>query len=321
MKFAVIFPGQGSQKVGMGHDLFTQTKIGQEIFKKINTIAGKDLSNIIFNGPVEELNQTKNTQIAIVAISVILVLLLQEKITEKNLTFNPFACCGHSLGELTALWYANIIDLDTLLKLVLYRGKIMQNAPDGGMAAVLNITSDKIEDLLKKHNLKDKLVIANYNSPYQLVISGNKDAISLLPELVKTIGGKTIILPVSGAFHSPLMNESANLFISEINKLNISNKVKISIYQNYDSKPSLEAKMIIEKLKKQMTSPVLWTQTINNLVTEKVSALIEIGPGKVLTGLIKKIDPKVECYNIQDLNSLNDFIDNYEYKLLSARTT
>ena len=321
MRFAVIFPGQGSQKVGMGHDLFEQTEIGKKIFEKINAVTGKDLSNIILNGPSEELNQTKNTQISIVAISIILVLLLEEKIKIKNLSFNPFACCGHSLGELTALWYTDLIDLDSFLKLVLLRGEIMQKAPEGGMAAILNLTSEKIEALLKENNLKDKLVIANHNSPSQLVISGNKDAIQSLPELIKKADGKTIILPVGGAFHSPLMNEPANLFINAINKLKITNKAKIPIYQNSDGLPSEESKDIVEKLKKQMISPVYWTQTINNLVTEKVSTFIEIGPGKVLTGLVKKINPETDCYNIEDLDSLNDFIDKYEHKLLSTRTT
>jgi len=321
MRFAILFPGQGSQKVGMGLDLFEQTKFAKEIFNLINQTANRNISDIFLTGSQEELNQTKNTQISLVAVSTALTQILQENLKSKKLDFKPFACCGHSLGELTCLWYTEIVSLKEVVELVLLRGNLMQEAPIGRMAAVLNIENSKISKLIKENDLSNDVVIANFNSPTQFVLSGNKDAINSLIPKFKLLGGKAIILPLSGAFHSPLMNKPAEIFSAQIDKLlNQSRKnAKIPIYQNLDGEPSTDSKTILEKLRKQMISPVLWTQTINNLVNDNVRAFIEIGPGKVLTGLVKKINPEVECYNIFDLESLNNFVENYECKFLSTK--
>ncbi|MBI2996563.1 MAG: ACP S-malonyltransferase [Candidatus Melainabacteria bacterium] len=319
MYFAVLFPGQGSQKAGMGLDLYEHTEIAKDIFNKVNLQANRNISNVFLYGPQEELNQTKNTQISIVAVSVALTLLLTEELKKRSLPFKPYAACGHSLGELTALWFANFITLEDLIKLVLVRGNLMQNAPGGKMAAILNLTSEKIEkEILDKNNL----VIANYNSPTQLVISGKKEAFENIEEKVKLLGGKTIILPVSGAFHSSLMEDSSKKFVLEIDKLlelPVNNQT-VPVFQNIDGLSNKDFKSIKEKLKRQMISPVLWTQTINNLVNENVRAVIEIGPGKILTGLVKKINPGIDCYNVNDLNSLQEFINIYELKLLKHQS-
>ncbi|MBI1857543.1 MAG: ACP S-malonyltransferase [Candidatus Melainabacteria bacterium] len=321
MRFAILFPGQGSQKVGMGLDLFEQTKFAKEIFNLINQTANRNISDIFLTGSQEELNQTKNTQISLVAVSTALTQILQENLKSKKLDFKPFACCGHSLGELTCLWYTEIVSLKEVVELVLLRGNLMQEAPTGRMAAVLNIENSKISKLIKENDLSNDVVIANFNSPTQFVLSGNKDAINSLIPKFKLLGGKAIILPLSGAFHSPLMNKPAEIFSAQIDKLlNQSRKnAKIPIYQNLDGEPSTDSKTILEKLRKQMISPVLWTQTINNLVNDNVRAFIEIGPGKILTGLVKKVNPEVECYNIFDLESLNNFVENYECKFLSTK--
>lgn len=314
MKFAILFPGQGSQNVGMGADL-THTEIASEIIKKVNNIAGRKISDIFLHGPEEELNQTKNTQISIVIVSVLLTLILKEELKSKKISFVPSACCGHSLGEFTALWFLNLLNLEELIRLILIRGNLMQNAPPGGMAAILNLSEEKIKLFISEGELKDKLTIANYNSPTQYVISGEKETINKIPEKIKSIGGKAIILPVSGAFHSPLMERFSKDFNNEIDKLFILSTldIKIPIYQNYDGKPSTDYKTIKEKIKKQMTSAVLWTQTINNLVNDGVNAIIEVGPGKILTGLVKKINPNVNCYNINNLASLKEFVTNHEH--------
>lgn len=319
MRFALLFPGQGSQKVAMGLDLYKETDIGKNLISQVDNLLGRNISNIFLYGPSSELNQTKNTQISIVTISVALILLLKAELKTRNIEFLPFACAGHSLGEFTALWFTNILTLEELIKIISIRGNLMQNAPSGGMAAILNTELENIKKILDSEEFKDKVIIANYNSPYQFVISGQKEIITKVCEQVKSIGGKAIILPVSGAFHSMLMEEPSKMFNLELDKSNILSKqnIKIPIYQNCDGRPTNDPKVINEKIKKQMTSPVYWTQTINNLVNDGVKAVLEIGPGNVLTGLTKKINPNIDCYNIFNLNSLRDFIKNYECEFLS----
>lgn len=322
MSFAVLFPGQGSQKVGMGSDLFEKSNIAKDYFESVDQFLSRKLSHLFIHGPQEELNQTINTQIAIATVSIGLTLVLKEELKKKSIEFLPSATCGHSLGEFTSLWFINLLTDNELMNLVSIRGSLMQNAPPGGMAAALNLDAQTILKIIEENGYKDKIVIANYNSPGQLVISGNKDGITNLSEQIKLKGGKAIILPVGGAFHSPLMKEPSKKFNLEIEKVNLLSKreTTIPIFQNYDSKGSKDPKAIIEKLKNQMTSPVLWTQTITNLVNYGVNTVVEIGPGKVLTGLVKKINPNLNCYNISDLESLNDFVTNYEHKFLSFKS-
>ncbi|MDO8610834.1 MAG: ACP S-malonyltransferase, partial [bacterium] len=238
---------------------------------------------------------------------------------KKNILFTPCCTCGHSLGEFSALWLIGFLSTDELIKLVSIRGNLMQNAPPGSMMAVLNLDESKIKNLINESG--GNITLANYNTSNQFVISGEKDNIKKLTEKIKLNGGKAIILPVSGAFHSPLMEGASKAFNLEIDKLNLSNikNISIPVYQNTDGNPSKDPLIIKEKLKKQMTSSVLWTQTINNLVKDGVTTVVEIGPGKILTGLVEKINPDIECHNINDLITLKEFILFYESKLQSTR--
>ncbi len=308
MKLAVLFPGQGSQKVGMGLDLLEKSNLAEELFRKADVIAGRKISEIFLHGPESELNQTKNTQISIVLVSVALTLLLQDELKKQDLTFNPIACCGHSLGEFTALWFSKLFSFEELINIVSVRGNLMQNAPSGGMAAVLNLTNDQLENILNIESFKNKIVIANYNSPTQLVISGEKTAIESIVPVIKTSGGKAIVLPVGGAFHSPLMNIPAKEFEKEIDSLQITSNPIIPVYQNTDGKSSNDIEQIKAKLKKQMISSVCWIQTVNSLTAAGVDTVVEIGPGKVLTGLVKKINPGIICHNVSDYTSLLEFL-------------
>ena len=311
-KFAVLFPGQGSQKIGMGLDLLEKTPLARELFNKIDSVTGRKISKFFLHGPEDELNQTKNTQPSIVIISTLLTLLLKDELKKKNLNFTVSACCGHSLGEFTALWFCGLLSIEDLINLVAVRGNLMQNAPPGSMAAVLNLTKEQIENLLNANDIKNKIIIANHNSPAQFVISGEKTAIEEILPKIKSSGGKAIVLPVSGAFHSPLMDIPSKEFAKELDKLQTApNDIKIPIFQNTDGEPSTNTVEIKEKTKNQMTSPVLWTQTINNLVNAKINTVIEIGPGQVLTGLAKKINPDIDCYNICDHASLVEFVSAY----------
>ena len=320
--FSLLFPGQGSQKVGMGLDLYESTPV-KDLYKKVDSILGRDLTQIFMHGPEEELNKTLNTQVAIVTISCVLSILLKERLKEKKLPeIEVVSCTGHSLGEFSALWYSGLMSFEELIKIVSIRGNLMHNAPSGGMAAILNLQAEKIIEILKKYNYEADIVIANYNSPNQIVISGKKDSILKIEPMLTEAGAKYISLPVSGAFHSPLMLESSNKFISEIDKMNllIKDNIKIPIYQNCDGRSSTSSQEIIAKLKKQMTSPVYWTQIVNNIVTTGVTTFIEIGPGKILTGLVKKINKNLLCFNISDLESIENFIKIYESSLLKTNS-
>ena len=314
MNVAVLFPGQGSQKVGMGLDLLEKSNLAKELFQKVDSVSKRELSKVFLYGPESDLNQTKNTQPSIFIVSVLLTMILEEEFKKRNLAFQPKACCGHSLGEFSALWFSKAFLLEDLIKLVNIRGNLMQNAPPGAMAAVLNLSVEQIKETLASENLNDKIVIANYNSPSQFVISGEKDAVSSIVPKFKSAGGKTILLPVSGAFHSPLMNAAAKEFANSVDQLPSNAKIHIPVFQNVDGKPSTDISEMKAKTKNQMTSCVYWSQTINNLYDSGVGTVVEIGPGKVLTGLTKKINPNIECHNIFDYASLMDFVSKCEAK-------
>ncbi len=281
---AYVFPGQGAQFSGMGKELYKNSNTAKKLFEKANTILGFNITKIMFEGSEDELKQTKVTQPSIFLHSVILAKVLGEK-------FQPDFVAGHSLGEFSALVAAKYLTFENGLKIVSKRAKAMQKACEkepSTMAAILGLEDKIVESVCK--NINEIVVPANYNCPGQLVISGSKSGIDNACEKLKEKGARrALILPVGGAFHSPLM-ESARLELKTIiDNTNFKQGI-CPIYQNVNGLPEEEPQIIKENIIKQLTAPVLWTQTMELMIKNNVTNIIEVGPGKVLQGLFKKID-------------------------------
>jgi [acyl-carrier-protein] S-malonyltransferase len=289
---AYVFPGQGSQFSGMGKDLFENSAKAKALFLQANDILGFDIIKIMFAGTDEELRQTNVTQPAIFIHSVILA-----RISEA---FAPEMVAGHSLGEFSALVANGTLSFEDGLKLVSKRAMAMQKACElvpGTMAAVLALADEKVEEICA--SISDEVVVAaNYNCPGQLVISGTVKGIEKACELMKAAGAKrALVLPVGGAFHSPLM-EPARLELEEAIKNTLFSKPTCAVYQNVHAKPSTDVEAIKLNLIAQLTAPVRWTQSVQNMVKGGATQFVECGPGKVLQGLVKKIEPGVEVASI-----------------------
>ena len=289
---AYVFPGQGSQFSGMGKDLFENSAKAKEMFLQANDILGFEITKIMFAGTDEELKQTNVTQPAIFIHSVILA-----KISE---TFAPEMVAGHSLGEFSALVANGTLSFEDGLKLVSKRATAMQKACElvpGTMAAVLALADEKVEEICA--SILDEIVVAaNYNCPGQLVISGSVKGIEKACELMKAAGAKrALILPVGGAFHSPLM-EPARIELEEAIKNTKFSTPTCAVYQNVNAKPSTDVKAIKLNLIAQLTAPVRWTQSVQNMAKDGGTQFVECGPGKVLQGLVKKIEAGVEVASI-----------------------
>lgn len=289
---AYVFPGQGSQFSGMGKDLFENSAKAKELFLQANDILGFDITKVMFTGTDEELKQTNVTQPAIFIHSVILA-----KISE---TFAPEMVAGHSLGEFSALVANGTLSYADGLKLVSKRAMAMQKACElvpGTMAAVLALADDKVEEICA--SIKDEVVVAaNYNCPGQLVISGSVKGIEKACELMKAAGAKrALVLPVGGAFHSPLM-EPARVELEDAIKNTLFSKPTCAVYQNVNAAPSTDIEVIKTNLIAQLTAPVRWTQSVQNMVKDGATNFVECGPGKVLQGLVKKIEAGTEVASI-----------------------
>jgi [acyl-carrier-protein] S-malonyltransferase len=284
MKKAYVFPGQGAQFVGMGKDLYDNLPLAKEMFEKANEILGFRITDLMFSGTVEDLKQTKVTQPAIFLHSVILAYALGED-------FNPDMIAGHSLGEFSALVAAKAMSFEDGLRLVAARANAMQKACEAvpsTMAAVLGLDDKVVEDICA--SIKDEVVVpANYNCPGQLVISGSVAGIEKACVLMKEAGAKRALpLTVGGAFHSPLMLPAQEELAKAIENTNFNTPI-CPVYQNVNAKPMTEAKEIKENLIKQLTAPVRWTQISLAMVEDGATTFIEVGPGTVLQGLIKKV--------------------------------
>jgi len=283
---AYVFPGQGAQYVGMGKDLYEQTEIGKELFEKANDILGFSITDVMFNGTDEDLKQTNVTQPAIFLHSVILAKTIPD--------FNPDMVAGHSLGEFSALVANGALAFEDALKLVAKRAAAMQKACEiepSTMAAIMGLKDETVEEVCDQ--IDDVVVPANYNSPGQVVISGSTGGIDTATEILKEKGAKRAVkLKVGGAFHSPLMEPAKQELEKAINETAFS-KPTCPVYQNATATPSDDPETIKENLIKQLTSPVKWTQSVENMIQDGAKSFTEVGPGKVLQGLIKKVDRKM----------------------------
>ena len=305
IKLGWIFPGQASQYVGMGKDLYESTILGKSYFKLANDILGCDLKTIIFDGPEEILKRTEYTQPAIFLISSILSKLLQEKLGD------PVVSAGHSLGEYSALLTANAFSFEEGMQLVKVRSSAMKEACEqikGTMAAIIGFDILKLQKLCSEYKGSGKVVIANYNSPNQIIISGSIKAVRSILEKSKFLGAKlTKEINVGGAFHSPLMKIATESLAEKVNSIQISN-LKYSVIANFDGNPNRESSKIKYSLIKQIENPVLWYQSITAMCNFKIEKFIEVGPGRILQGLNKRISKEIPCdgvSNLKDLENLN----------------
>ena len=304
LKKSWIFPGQASQKVGMGLDFYENTDLGKNYYDLANDILGEDIKDISFNGPDEKLKITKFTQPAIFIVSTIISHLLLEK------GHNPDGVAGHSLGEYSALAAAGGIDFETGLELVKVRSNSMDNAGKlipGTMAAVIGMDRARVKELTQKLSSEQIVVAANYNTENQIVISGNIETVKDFIDIAKENGARMAIpLNVSGAFHSPLMKPAREELADKLDSIEITD-INIPIYSNVNAKPTRKGSDIKKSLINQLENPVLWFDSINNMVNDKFSKFTEIGPGKVLCGLNKKINKDLFTNNIESYRELESY--------------
>lgn len=298
---AFVFPGQGSQYVGMGKDFYENFQEVKDIYEKVNQKLGFNLKEIIFNNE-ENLNLTEYTQPSILLTSYIIY-----KIFSEKTNIRPSFVAGHSLGEFTALTVSDSLTIEDAVYLTYIRGKLMQSAvPEGKglMAAIIGLDSQKIEEILK--TVDGIVEIANYNSYEQTVISGETEAVKKAMELLKNSGAKKVVpLAVSVPAHSSLLKEKAEEFAKYIDSTDIKD-AKISVISNITAKPISKSEEIKTELKAHFYSSVRWVQTVEFLASQGVNKIYEIGPKKVLTGLIKRINPNIELKNIETLKDLEN---------------
>ena len=307
MRYLFVFPGQGSQKVGMGADLFKNFKQARVVFEEASDATALNLKKLCFEGPLEELTKTFHAQPALLTVSVAIL-----RILEAESDLKPTLVAGHSLGEYSALVANGALTLSLAVSLVKKRGGAMQKAVPlgvGSMAAVLGLEPERIEECCEKVNRKDHVVsIANFNAPLQTVISGHKQAVEEESALCKEMGGKSIPLPVSAPFHCELMKGAQEAMKLELEKVKV-NSFGISYIANYDAKTHTENNEVKELLVKQICSPVRWVSSMKEAIKNDVEKGFEIGSGTVLTGLMKKIAPEFPIQNISDVESLKKVLN------------
>lgn len=310
-KIAFVFPGQGSQYIGMGKDFYENFEQSKKVYKKANEVFGKNLSNLCFNGTEEDLTKTENTQPAILATSIAMLKALESRGIKADYT------AGLSLGEYTSLVYAGALSFEDALEVVVKRAKFMQEAVPigiGGMAAILALDEEKVLKALELGNTLGKVEIANYNSPGQIVISGELEAVKKTCQEALTLGAKKAVpLDVSAPFHSKLLIPAGEKLKKELEKLEFHDLNK-NLVSNVDAKVAMDKDELKDKLVRQVSKSVLWQQSVENMIDRGVEIFVEIGPGKTLTGFVKRISKKIgrkdiKTLNVRDIDSFNKTMD------------
>ena len=295
---AFLFPGQGSQSVGMGKELFENFAQARQVFEEANDALRFSISKLCFEGPGETLKLTENTQPAILTTSIAALRVLQN---EKG--FVPQLAAGHSLGEYSALVASGALTFGDAVRIVRLRGRFMQEAVpvgEGAMAAILGMEQGEVETLCKEVAGREMLAPANFNSPGQIVISGHSKAVERAVEGVNQKGKRAVLLPVSAPFHSPLMKGAGERLAKELEGISIED-LKIPVITNVEAEINTSKERVKSLLVTQVSSPVRWEESMKRMVTEGIERVLEIGPGKVLSGLMRRIDSKIETGNIEDI--------------------
>ena len=307
--FSVIFPGQGSQIIGMGKEFYDNFTYVKQYFLQADEFLRKDLSGIILNGPKELLDQTENTQPAIFLVSYSIYKVIENE-TKFNIKDANFYA-GHSLGEYSALCCAESISFEQTLNLLNHRGKSMQNAVpkgEGGMLAVLGIQIDELNKIIDENSNKFQCYIANDNSTGQVVLSGSSESIESISNLLFQKKVKFVKLPVSAPFHCPLMTKATQEMKDIILETEFK-QPKINIISNVDARPQNQPEIIKNLLIQQIENPVKWRESVNYMINSGVKKFVEIGPGKVLSGLIKRIDRNVKLNQVNNLNDAKNLLN------------
>jgi len=298
---AFIFPGQGSQYVGMGKELYENFSVAKQIFEEADDALRQSISGLCFKGPEEALKLTENTQPAVLTTSIAALKVLQ---AEKGLI--PSFTAGHSLGEYSALVASEAITFSEAVKIVRLRGKFMQEAVpvgEGAMAAVLGMEREQVEKVCEEVSSGEVLTTANFNCPGQIVIAGHAKAVERAIERIKQEGKKAVLLPVSAPFHSPLMKPAGERLEKALEEISVTD-LKIPVVTNVEAEVNTLKDKVKGLLVSQVSSPVRWEESMRKMIEKGIEQVLEIGPGKILSGLMKRIDNRIETGNLEDLQTL-----------------